>query len=105
MTNAKEKIKPNAVSPQKVSEEWGCSRATVVNAAVRADVGVWVAGQVTDPKTKQKKEVVRLVALYKKDLPKVMRCVNQTPGNPNWTSGHTMGDWSTIKKKSKKSKV
>lgn len=104
-TRKKSEVKANAVSPQKVSEELGCSRATIVNAAVRADVGVWVAGQVTNPKTGVTTEVVRLVALYKKDVKAVEKNIYQTPGNPDWVSKIPRDDWSTIKtKKPKKSK-
>ena len=75
-----------------------------MNAAVRADVGVWVQGQVTNPKTGVTTEVVRLVALYKDDVKEVKKNIYQTPGNPSWVSNIPRDNWSTIKKKSKKSK-
>ena len=90
----------DTISPKALSDELGCSRGTIVAAAKRADVGIYVAGEYT--RKGKVMDVDRLVAIHTKDIAKVKKAIRPTPGNPNFIaaakSTHKLsGDFSVIK--------
>ncbi len=90
----------DTVSPKALADELGCSRGTVVNAARRADVGIYVSGEYT--RNGKAQSVDRLVAIHTKDIGKVKKAIRGTPGNPNFIAAgktkHALSDdFSTVK--------
>lgn len=90
----------NAFSPKTLADELGCSRGTIVNAAKRADVGIYVAGEYS--RNGKSQSVDRLVAIHEKDINKVKKAIRGTPGNPNFiaagkSKNALSGDFSTVK--------
>lgn len=90
----------DTVSPKALADELGCSRGTVVNAARRADVGIYVSGEYT--RKGKVMDVDRLVAIHTKDIERVKKAIRGTPGNPNFIAAgknkHALsGDFSTVK--------